>query len=60
MGHLASTIIGKAVCCILECCGNGMNKINHVGNWVMKFGMLIYFSREECPDIGADDGCMEK
>eukprot|EP00957_Ditylum_brightwellii_P018774 1411286-Ditylum_brightwellii.AAC.1 len=60
LGQLLSTIIGKSVCCILEYCGDGTKRMDHMGNWGMQFGMLIYILREECPDIGGGDDGVEK
>mmetsp|Transcript_61020 Transcript_61020/g.90490 ORF Transcript_61020/g.90490 Transcript_61020/m.90490 type:complete len:855 (+) Transcript_61020:130-2694(+) len=51
VGHLRSTIIGEAVCRLLEFCGNDVKRINHVGDWGTQFGMLIQFLKEEYPDL---------
>jgi arginyl-tRNA synthetase len=40
---LRSTIIGDAVCRILEFCGHDVLRINHVGDWGTQFGMLISY-----------------
>ncbi|DAZ94128.1 TPA: hypothetical protein N0F65_010372 [Lagenidium giganteum] len=58
VGHLRSTIIGEAMCRILEFQGHDVSRINHVGDWGTQFGMLICHLTEaypnwetECPDI---------
>ena len=43
VGHLRSTIIGEAVCCILESIGYKVHCVNHVGNWGTQLGMLIQY-----------------
>lgn len=51
VGHLRSTIIGDAICRILEFCGHDVLRVNHVGDWGTQFGMLITYLRETYPDI---------
>ncbi|EQC38463.1 hypothetical protein SDRG_04171 [Saprolegnia diclina VS20] len=58
VGHLRSTIIGDAMCRILEFQGHEVLRINHVGDWGTQFGMLICHLmdvfptwQEEMPDI---------
>ena len=51
VGHLRSTIIGDAVCRVLEFCGHDVLRINHVGDWGTQFGMLITYLQDEYPDI---------
>lgn len=41
VGHLRSTIIGDAVCNVLEALGHTVIRQNHVGDWGTQFGMLI-------------------
>jgi arginyl-tRNA synthetase len=41
VGHLRSTIIGDALCRVLEFCGHDVHRVNHVGDWGTQFGMLI-------------------
>jgi arginyl-tRNA synthetase len=41
VGHLRSTIIGDAMCRILEFQGHDVLRINHIGDWGTQFGMLI-------------------
>lgn len=51
VGHLRSTIIGEAVCRILEYTGCNVQRVNHVGDWGTQFGMLIQYLKEEYPDF---------
>lgn len=51
VGHLRSTIIGDAICRVLEFCGMKVLRVNHVGDWGTQFGMLITFLMQEYPDI---------
>ena len=51
VGHLRSTIIGDAICRVLEFCGMQVLRVNHVGDWGTQFGMLITFLMQEFPDI---------
>ncbi|CAM9949316.1 unnamed protein product, partial [Hapterophycus canaliculatus] len=39
VGHLRSTIIGDAICRVLEFCGHKVFRHNHVGDWGTQFGM---------------------
>jgi arginyl-tRNA synthetase len=41
VGHLRSTIIGDAICNVLEFLGHKVIRQNHVGDWGTQFGMLI-------------------
>jgi arginyl-tRNA synthetase len=54
VGHLRSTIIGEAVCRILEFVGHDVKRINHVGDWGTQFGMLIQYLKEEYPAVGQE------
>lgn len=53
VGHLRSTIIGEAVCRILEFVGHHVHRTNHVGDWGTQFGMLIQYLKEEYPEVGS-------
>lgn len=55
VGHLRSTIIGEAVCRILEYTGKDVKRVNHVGDWGTQFGMLITFLKESHPNFGSGD-----
>mmetsp|Transcript_9998 Transcript_9998/g.18285 ORF Transcript_9998/g.18285 Transcript_9998/m.18285 type:complete len:861 (+) Transcript_9998:74-2656(+) len=54
VGHLRSTIIGEAVCRIMEYMGSKVHRVNHVGDWGTQFGMLIQYLKEEYPDFHGD------
>ncbi|MCU0913068.1 MAG: arginine--tRNA ligase [Planctomycetes bacterium] len=43
VGHLRSTIIGDAICHLLEFLGQKVIRQNHVGDWGTQFGMLIAY-----------------
>jgi len=49
VGHLRSTIIGDAICRILEFLGNDVMRVNHIGDWGTQFGMLIAHLEDTCP-----------
>eukprot|EP00940_MAST-03C_sp_MAST-3C-sp2_P002365 g2365.t1 len=51
VGHLRSSIIGDAVCRVLEFCGHEIVRLNHVGDWGTQFGMLIAYLKREYPDF---------
>jgi arginyl-tRNA synthetase len=41
VGHLRSTIIGDAICRLLEFPGHKVIRQNHIGDWGTQFGMLV-------------------
>lgn len=43
VGHLRSTIIGDAICRLLEFAGHTVIRQNHIGDWGTQFGMLSYY-----------------
>lgn len=51
VGHLRSTIIGDALCRIMEFCQHDVMRVNHVGDWGTQFGMLISYLQETYKDI---------
>jgi arginyl-tRNA synthetase len=51
VGHLRSTIIGDALCRVLEFVGHEVLRLNHVGDWGTQFGMLIEYMRDEFPNF---------
>jgi len=51
VGHLRSTVIGDALCRLLEFSGHRVIRRNHVGDWGTPFGMLI----EHLIDLGEDN-----
>eukprot|EP00752_Nemacystus_decipiens_P016540 g14783.t1 len=54
VGHLRSTIIGDAICRVLEFCGHTVFRHNHVGDWGTQFGMLINYMKEAYPNFLID------
>ncbi len=42
VGHLRSTVIGNALCRVLQFLGHRVLSDNHVGDWGTQFGMIIY------------------
>ena len=55
VGHLRGTIIGDALCRLLEFAGHRVIRRNHIGDWGTPFGMLI----EHLVDIGEDTAVRE-
>jgi arginyl-tRNA synthetase len=55
VGHLRTTIIGDALCRLLEFAGHRVRRENHVGDWGTPFGMLI----EHLIDLGEEEGARE-
>jgi len=55
VGHLRSTIIGDALCRILEFVGHTAIRENHIGDWGTPFGMLI----EHLLDVGEEKAIHE-
>ena len=51
VGHLRSTIIGDAICRLLDFEGYDVIPQNHIGDWGTQFGMLIAYLKREYPDI---------
>ena len=48
VGHLRTTVIGDAICRMLDFAGHEVVRENHVGDWGTQFGMLI----EHLVDMG--------
>jgi arginyl-tRNA synthetase len=42
VGHLRSTIIGDCICRMLEFTGHKIKPQNHVGDWGLQMGMIMY------------------
>ncbi len=42
VGHLRSTIIGDCICRVLEFLGHTVIRQNHIGDWGLQMGMVIY------------------
>jgi len=56
VGHLRSTIIGDAMCRVMESLGYRVIRQNHVGDWGTQFGMLLRYMEE----LGVDaEQCLE-
>ncbi|MDA8356221.1 MAG: arginine--tRNA ligase [Actinomycetota bacterium] len=55
VGNLRSTIIGDALCRLLERQGHRVVRENHIGDWGTPFGMLI----EHLVDIGEQEAAHE-
>ncbi len=56
VGHLRSTIIGDAMCRILEFRGDRVIRQNHIGDWGTQFGMLIAELDEQFSQQEIDQG----
>lgn len=54
-GHLRTTVIGDALCRLLEFAGHHVIRENHLGDWGTPFGMLI----EHLLDIGEEEAAHE-
>jgi arginyl-tRNA synthetase len=46
VGHLRSTIIGDCICRMLEFSGHTVIRQNHIGDWGLQMGMVIYAIQE--------------
>ena len=55
VGHLRSTVIGDAICRLMEGCGADVERVNHLGDWGTPFGVIIEQAREEGLDAGSLD-----
>ncbi|MGH9091753.1 MAG: arginine--tRNA ligase [Acidimicrobiales bacterium] len=55
VGNLRSTIIGDALCRMLEAAGHRVRRENHLGDWGTPFGMLI----EHLLDLGEQEAAHE-
>jgi len=55
VGNLRSTIIGDALCRMLEAAGHVVCRENHLGDWGTPFGMLI----EHLVDLGEEEAAHE-
>jgi arginyl-tRNA synthetase len=57
VGHLRSTIIGDSVCRVLELLGHDVDRINHLGDFGLQFGMLIQHFHE---NFNQDESDLQK
>ena len=55
VGHLRTTLIGDALCRMLDTVGHRVVRENHIGDWGTPFGMLI----EHLVDLGEEKGAHE-
>jgi arginyl-tRNA synthetase len=55
VGHLRSTVIGDALCNVLQYVGYDVIRQNHVGDWGTQYGMMIEQLRSEDLDAEALD-----
>lgn len=55
VGHLRTTVIGDAICRLLEFVGDKVIRENHIGDWGTPFGMLI----EHLIDLGEEAAAHE-
>jgi arginyl-tRNA synthetase len=55
VGNLRSTIIGDALCRLLDHAGHRVRRENHLGDWGTPFGMLI----EHLLDLGEEEAAHE-
>ncbi|MFK4083892.1 arginine--tRNA ligase [Kribbella sp. NPDC020789] len=55
VGHLRSTVIGDALCNVLQYVGYEVIRQNHVGDWGTQYGMMIEQLLEEGLDASALD-----
>jgi arginyl-tRNA synthetase len=55
VGHLRTTIIGDALCRMLDFVGHEVIRENHIGDWGTPFGMLI----EHLLDLGEAEAAQE-
>jgi arginyl-tRNA synthetase len=54
-GHLRTTVIGDAICRLLDFSGHRVIRENHIGDWGTPFGMLI----EHLIDLGEEEAATE-
>ncbi len=47
VGHLRSTIIGDCICRVLEFLGHKVIRQNHIGDWGLPMGMVVYALEKE-------------
>src|SRR5665213_3358782 len=55
VGHLRGTVLGDAICRMLEFSGHKVIRENHIGDWGTPFGMLI----EHLTDVGEEEAIGE-
>lgn len=55
VGHLRSTVIGDALCRLMQSCGADVERVNHLGDWGTPFGVIIEQALGENLDLAALD-----
>lgn len=50
VGHLRSTIIGDSICNLFEHLGHDVDRVNHIGDFGLQFGMIIQHLLEKYPN----------
>lgn len=55
VGHLRSTVIGDALCRLMQACGADVERVNHLGDWGTPFGVIIEQALGEKLDLEALD-----
>jgi arginyl-tRNA synthetase len=51
VGHLRSTIIGDCICRILEFLGHDVKRQNHIGDWGLPMGMVVYAVQQKMTEV---------
>lgn len=51
VGHLRSSVIGDALCRLMEHCGASVERVNHLGDWGTPFGVIIEQAKEELQNL---------
>ncbi len=46
VGHIRSTVIGEALCRLVEFCGAAVQRDNHIGDWGTQFGILLWIIKK--------------
>jgi arginyl-tRNA synthetase len=60
VGHLRSTIIGDAICRLLEFQGHKVIRQNHIGDWGLQMGMVVHAIRTICLKALSDEELRKK
>lgn len=55
VGHLRSTIIGDAICRVLDFLGHDVIRQNHVGDWGTQFGLLCAYLMDRGEGVAEAD-----
>ncbi len=60
VGHLRSTIIGDCICRILEFLGHKVIRQNHIGDWGLPMGMVVYAVEQKAHEVQEYDPKTDK